>query len=87
MRAGAEQHHLIDPRTGRPSSSPWEEVTVCGATCLAADVAAKAAFLLGVEGPDWLDERGLPGRFLAHGRAYENASWRAGVTPWEPACT
>ena len=87
LRAGAEQHHLIDPRTGRPSSSPWEEVTVCGATCLAADVAAKAAFLLGDEGPDWLDERGLPGRFLTHGRAHENASWRAGVSPPEPACT
>jgi thiamine biosynthesis lipoprotein len=87
LRAGDEQHHLIDPRTGRPASSPWEEVTVCGATCLAADVAAKAAFLLGDEGPDWLDERGLPGRFLAHGRAHENASWRAGVTPREPACT
>jgi len=87
LRAGEEQHHLIDPRTGRPASSPWDEVTVCGATCLAADVAAKAAFLLGDEGPDWLDERGLPGRCLAHGRAHENASWRAGVTPREPACT
>jgi thiamine biosynthesis lipoprotein len=86
-RAGEEQHHLIDPATGRPSTSPWEEVTVCGATCLAADVAAKAAFLLGEEGPDWLDERGLPGRFLAQGRAHENASWRAGVKAREPACT
>ena len=87
IRAGAEQHHLIDPRTGRPSASPWEEVTVCGATCLAADVAAKAAFLLGDDGPDWLDERGLPGRFLADGRAHENASWRSGVSAREPACT
>jgi len=78
-RGGEEQHHLIDPATGRPSASPWEEVTVCGATCLAADVAAKAAFLLGEEGPDWLDQRALPGRFVADGRAYENASWRAGV--------
>ena len=65
LRAGEEQHHLIDPATGRPSASRWEQVTVCGATCLAADVAAKAAFLLGDDGPDWLDERGLPGRFLA----------------------
>ncbi|HEX3686974.1 MAG TPA: FAD:protein FMN transferase [Gaiellaceae bacterium] len=77
-RGGVEQHHLIDPATGRPSATPWEEVTVCGGTCLAADVAAKAAFLLGDDGPDWLDERGLPGRFLAHGEVYENASWRAG---------
>lgn len=86
-RGGEEQHHLIDPATGRPSASPWEEVTVCGATCLAADVAAKAAFLLGAAGPDWLDERGLPGRFLAQGEAYENASWRAGVKARVPACT
>jgi thiamine biosynthesis lipoprotein len=77
LRGNVEQHHLIDPSTGRPSASPWEEVTVCGATCLAADVAAKAAFLLGDDGPDWLDERGLPGRFLAEGRLLENASWLA----------
>jgi len=64
VRGGALQHHLIDPRTGSPARSPWEQVTVCGDTCLAADTAAKAAFLLGDEGPDWLQERGLPGRFL-----------------------
>jgi thiamine biosynthesis lipoprotein len=87
LRGGEEQHHLIDPATGRPSASAWEEVTVCGSTCLAADVAAKAAFLLGADGPDWLDERGLPGRFLAQGKAYENASWRAGVRARVPACT
>ena len=33
-------------------------------TCLEADVAAKAAFLLGRDGPAWLDARGLAGRFL-----------------------
>jgi FAD:protein FMN transferase len=87
LRGGKEQHHLIDPATGLPSASPWEEVSVCGATCFAADVAAKAAFLLGADGPDWLDERGIPGRFLAQGEAYENASWRAGVRARVPACT
>jgi thiamine biosynthesis lipoprotein len=65
LRAGRVQHHLIDPRTGRPSTSPWAQVTACGATCLAADVAAKAGFLLGDGGPDWLDARGIPARFLA----------------------
>jgi hypothetical protein len=38
---------------------------VCASTCLAADVAAKAAFLLGDDGPAWLGCRGLAGRFLA----------------------
>lgn len=77
LRGGTEQHHLIDPSTGRPSESCWDEVTVCGASCLAADVAAKAAFLLGHDGPEWLDERRLPGRFLARGAVHENASWLA----------
>ena len=63
-RGGELQHHLIDPRTGRPADSPWDRVTVSGDTCLTADIAAKAAFLLGHDGPDWLAERGLPGRFL-----------------------
>jgi thiamine biosynthesis lipoprotein len=75
-RGGEEQHHLIDPRTGRPSRSPWLTVTVSGASCLDADVAAKAAFLLAGEGPAWLDERGLAGRFLARdGTVVESARW------------
>ncbi len=83
-RAGVTQHHLIDPRAGRPSRSPWEQVTACGATCVAADVAAKAAFLLGESGPAWLDDRGIPGRFLLPaGEVVVNASWAAAV---EPAC-
>ena len=70
--------HLIDPRTGEPSESPWRQVTVCGATCLMADVAAKAAFLLGDEGPDWLDRRGMAGRFVREdGSIHVNKRWAA----------
>ena len=58
LRNGEEQHHLIDPRSGKPARSPWTHVTVVGADCLAADVAAKAAFLLGEDGPEWLARRG-----------------------------
>ena len=87
LRGDGEQHHLIDPSTGRASRSSWDEVTVCGASCLAADVAAKAAFLLGDDGPAWLDERGLPGRFVAGARVHENDAWRSSVEPREPACT
>jgi thiamine biosynthesis lipoprotein len=77
LRAGVWQHHLIDPRTGSPAMTPWEEVTVSAVTCLQADVAAKAAFLLGEDGPKWLDRRGLAGRFLrADGKAFLNAAWR-----------
>lgn len=59
--------HLVDPRTGAACESPWTHVTVSGASCLAADVAAKAAFLLGDDGPGWLDARGMPGRFVSVG--------------------
>jgi thiamine biosynthesis lipoprotein len=81
LRAGRVAHHLIDPATGAPAVSPWLEVTVCGATCLTADVAAKAAFLLGERGPAWLEERGLPGRFVRAGGVVEaNATWAAACT-------
>ncbi len=74
-RGGTWQHHLIDPRTGRPARSRWDEVTVVAASCVAADIAAKAAFLLSHEGPNWLDERGLPGRFVAGDEIVENRAW------------
>ena len=45
--AARPQHHLIDPRTGRPVRVAVDEVTVAAGSALAADVAAKAAFLLG----------------------------------------
>ena len=74
-RGGAVQHHLIDPRTGRPADSRWDEVTVAAGSCLGADLAAKAAFLLSQDGPDWLDERDLPGRFRTGERAVVNRAW------------
>lgn len=80
LSGGRLHHHLIDPRTGTPSSSPWEQVTVCGLTCVGADVAAKAAFLLGSDGPAWLDARGLPGRFVgADDAIVSNRAWQATV--------
>ena len=75
---GVPQNHLIDPRTGRPTTSPWRDVSVAAPTCLIADVAAKAALLLGPAGPAWLVERNLAGRFVAHDSAVTlNESWAA----------
>lgn len=85
-RAGAERHHLIDPSTGASARSPWTQVTVVGGTCAAADVCAKAAFLLGEGGPAWLDEHELPGRFLAGERVATNRAWDTSLDR-EPACT
>ena len=79
--------HLVDPATGRASDSCWEQVTASGAACLDADVAAKAGFLLGECGPGWLDERGIPGRFVGlGGEIVENEAW-TGATQAVSACT
>ena len=51
IRGGELQHHLIDPRTGRPARSCWTDVTVAAGSCVAADVAARAAFILAEDGP------------------------------------
>jgi thiamine biosynthesis lipoprotein len=76
IRGGVLQHHVIDPRTGRPARSCWTDVTVAAGSCLAADVAARAAFILSEEGPGWLDDRGLAGSFVApEGVWAENRTW------------
>jgi FAD:protein FMN transferase len=79
--------HLVDTATGRASDSRWEQVTASGATCLDADIAAKAGFLLGERGPEWLETRGIPGRFVGvDGEIVENAAWHH-ATAGVPACT
>src|SRR5262249_20124722 len=46
---GLVLHHLIDPRTGRPSDSDAVQVTVIAPTAVLADYHAKVALLLGVQ--------------------------------------
>jgi FAD:protein FMN transferase len=76
-RAWRGGHHLIDPACGLPSTTPWRDVTVAAQRCVIADVAAKAALLLGHAGPSWLDRRGLPGRFVDRdGGVHVNETWR-----------
>jgi thiamine biosynthesis lipoprotein len=87
MRDGIVQHHLIDARTGRPSTSPWEQVTACGSTCLHADTAARTAYLLGRDGPDWLDEHDVPGRFIDRDGVVVMTRLWAEMTEGWPACT
>jgi FAD:protein FMN transferase len=85
-RGSAEHHHLIDPRSGRSSTSSWSYVSVCGANAVAADIAAKAAFLLGADGPAWLETRGLPGRFVSRdGHVSYTSHWRGQLG--DGACT
>jgi len=71
------RHHLIDPRTGLPAQSELWSVTVAAARCEQAEVAAKVAFLLGVEqGSEFLRRHALSGVLVQ-----EDGSWTA-VGPW-----
>jgi thiamine biosynthesis lipoprotein len=44
---GVERHHLVDPRTGAPSTSDLVHVTVVAARAWVAEVLAKAVLLRG----------------------------------------
>jgi len=79
--------HLVDTATGNASESCWQQVTASGASCLAADMAAKVGFLLGEQGPEWLEARGIPGRFIGvDGEIVENVVWHR-ATEAAQACT
>ena len=59
---GSPAHHLIDPSSGRPSTSGVATVVVAAAEAWWAEVLAKAALLAGpVAGQDLLDRHGVRG--------------------------
>ena len=76
-QAGRERHHLLDPRTGAPAQSGLWSATVVAGRCGQAEVAAKAAFVLGAgAGADFLEARGLSGLLVdLHGNWRAVGSW------------
>jgi FAD:protein FMN transferase len=75
----AQRHHLIDPRTGLPSRARLWSTSVAATTCAQAEVAAKAAFLLGPKaGSRFLAGQGLTGLFvLPDGSERRAGRWSA----------
>lgn len=72
----ATLHHLIDPRTGRPSASDAVQVTAVAPSTVLADYHAKVALLLGVEdGREYLErEPEVDGLIVrSDGRAFESS--------------
>jgi thiamine biosynthesis lipoprotein len=59
-----QEHHLVDPRTGR-SSAELRSVTVVAPTAMAADGLATAAFILGpIQGLRLLKQEGVSGALI-----------------------
>ncbi len=76
--AAGEQHHLLDPRTGRPCTGPWRTVTATGPTCVAANTACTAALVLGDGAVPWLESRGVTARLVARsGAVHRVGGWPA----------
>ena len=79
---GTEAHHLIDPRTGRPTDGPWRTATVAAATAERANAAATAAIVLGSGAAAWLARVGLPARLVdVDGRITTVGAWPAHDLP------
>ncbi len=55
-------HHIVDPRTGRPATTPWRTVSVAAATCADANAATTAALVKGESAIRRLSRLGLPAR-------------------------
>ena len=79
-RGGQTFHHIIDPATSLPVTTPWRVVTVAAATCVAANIASTAAVIIGDAAPAWLGARGLAARLVrTDGSVLRVGGWPAEV--------
>jgi len=71
-------HHLIDPRTGRPSEGPWRTASVWASTAAEANAATTAALVVGSGAARLLTELGHPARLVGvHGTVVLLGDWPA----------
>ena len=71
------RHHLLDPHTGLPAQSNLWSVTVVTSRCEQAEVAAKVAFILGLQqGREFLRKHRIAGLLVQ-----EDGTWET-VEPW-----
>jgi len=79
-------HHIIDPATGAPAPEYWRTVSVAAATCVGANTASTASFVLGALAPEWLAELGLPARLVTMaGHVVTVAGWPSDGDPEQQA--
>jgi thiamine biosynthesis lipoprotein len=69
LHDGRVQHHIIDPRTGRPATGRWRTVSATAGSCVDANIATTAAIVLGEAAAAWLTEAGIAARLVAAGGA------------------
>ncbi len=73
---GPVRHHIVDPRTGLPTTGPWRTVTATGPTSVAANTASTAALVLGDQARPWLRDRSVTARLVSDtGAVHAVGSW------------
>lgn len=78
-RGGRTLHHIVDPRTGQPAPRVWRSVTVAADSCVRANAVSTAAIIRGEKAVGWVEELGLPARFLgADGHVVLTETWPKG---------
>jgi thiamine biosynthesis lipoprotein len=70
-QAGVPRHHIIDPRSGAPSDSPWLSVTVSHPSPTLSEAFAKALLVAGPSAAPVLAARAQGLKYLAIGPAGE----------------
>ncbi len=80
-RGGQVVHHLVDPRTGLPTTGPWQTASVLASTCVLANVASTAAIVSGDDAVRWLRDRSFSARLVAEdGTMVHVGDWPREVT-------
>ena len=75
-------HHVLDPRTRRPTDEHWRTVTATGPTCVAANVASTAALVLGRAAVPWLERHAVSARLVHRdGELTRTGGWPAAAAP------
>ncbi|HEX6355858.1 FAD:protein FMN transferase [Actinophytocola sp.] len=75
-RGGRLLHHVLDPRTGMPSSRVWRSVTVAADRCVIANTHSTAALVRGTQAMTVLGRSGVAARLVDnHGNVHEVGGW------------
>ena len=81
--AGAEAHHIIDPRRRAPANSPVFSATISADTAVEAEAGAKAVLLHGEHGLAWAEKQDWINAALViwhDGNVYATTGWEMAVS-------
>jgi thiamine biosynthesis lipoprotein len=85
QQAGQQQHHLIDPRIGRPAATDLLSATVIAPTLVLAEMAAKRVMILGsAAGMAWIETQPDLAALLVDQESRVWSSSRFGQFCWQP---